>query len=673
MNDAKIEEILSQMTFEEKAAMLSGAGSMQTAGVPRLGVEPKRFADGPHGIRTDKEKNCTMFPNLCCVGSSWDRELVEEMGRGLAADCIEHGVDMLLGPGINIKRYMLCGRNFEYLSEDPVVSGELGAAYINGLQKCGVGASLKHFAVNNQEQYRFEMSAELDERTLREIYLKGFEIAVKKSQPMSVMCAYNKVNAIYCSENKLLQQDILRDEWGFEGFVVSDWNAVHDKPKSIKYGLDLQMPKGEDGVGKVKEGLENGTITMDDVDTAVRRMIKFHLMPKPQKREYDRGTQHDLAKRIASAGTVLLENKNEVLPAVDGKYKKIAVIGEFAERPLITGQGSAAVYPDERYIDSPLEELRKSLPETEIVYKQFYSKSELPDLERRSPWIKLYDFNEFTSDCDLVILFMGAMNSHDTEFFDRPTAGLSFIYEMYIEEAYKRGKKTVLVLQNGGAMLLDKWKDKVDAIVEMWLGGEAAGSAAAEVLCGEVNPSGKLAETFPKLMRSDIDYPGDGLKVIYKEGLDVGYRYYDKHTDEILYPFGYGLSYTSFEYSNCSINMLENGIEVEFDLENTGEYDGSEVIQIYVSDPVSVIDKPVKELKDFEKIFLKKGEKRRIKRILDVNALAYYNIMLKDWIIEDGEYDILIGSSSLDIRLSGSVEYNKNHYTLYADTRAIVG
>lgn len=665
-----VKSVLNQMTLEEKLELLSGSASMSTNGVERLGVKVKNLSDGPHGVRND-EDTCVAFPNLCLVGATWNKEIVKKLGDALARDCIEHDIDMLLGPGINIKKNILCGRNYEYFSEDPVLSGELGAAYIEGLQELGVGASLKHFALNNQEKYRFVASSEIDERTMREIYLKGFEIAVKKSNPVSVMCAYNKVNGIFCSENKYLLTDILRNEWGFNGFVVSDWEAVHNKGKSIKAGLDLQMPPESDCFEKAKAALDNGEITIADVDTAVERLLKFILSEKPQRLHYDRNAQHQTAAEIASEGVVLLKNEEDILPITKEKYKRIGVIGEFADKPLFTGQGSAHMPTKDCYVDSPVKKLIENVPEIDIEYKEYYKKGALPS---DSPWCLLWELDEFVSDKDLLVVFAGSMEFEDTEFVDRTTAHLNKLYEMFLYElSRKKDKKIVLVLQNGGALLLNDWKDKFGAIVEMWIAGEAGGQAIADVLTGKVNPSGKLPETFPVALRDDMEYPGDGLKVSYKEGLDVGYRYYDKHPEEIVYPFGFGLSYTTFEYSNLELEQTETNIKVRFEIKNTGKCAGAEVAQIYVSDPESAVSKPVKELKAFEKVFLQPEESKKVEVDIPMAELAYYNIMLRDWVIEDGDYNILVAASSQDIRLSQTINYHKNLYTVKVDKRAVVG
>lgn len=647
-----------KLTFEEKTKLLTGFGNMQTFEIKDKNIYSLNFADGPHGIRADKEDNCTHFPNLCNLASSWSVETAFLMGQALAKDCIMHNIHVLLAPGVNIKRHIFCGRNFEYFSEDPVLAGELAAGYINGLQHLGVKACLKHLAANNQEYDRLVVSVEIDERTLREIYLKPFEIAVRKSNPASVMCAYNKVNGIWCSENKYLLKDILKNEWRYDGVVISDWGAVQDISRAVNAGLDLQMPPNNKITEQLLTGIKNGKVTEDAINDSALRMLKFIERKQKNDISYDRDEQHNTAKKIAADGMVLLKNENMVLPITANKYKKISVIGEYAVSPLIAGQGSAMVYQKDEYTDNPLEELKKRLPEVEFNYIELYKKRELP---KDMMWPQCASFRKKISDSDLIVFFAGSMESEDTEAFDRNSATINPNVGFFINEAKKVNKPIVIVLQNGGALILDRWEKKVDSIIEMWLAGESAGGAIADILCGNINPSGKLSETFPNRMRTDLEYPGDGYKIEYKERFDVGYRYYDKHPDEILYPFGHGLSYTNFEYSNLALDKKESNIEISFDIKNIGEFDGAEVVQLYVGDPVSTVVKPIKELKKFNKIYLKSGETKRVNMTLDYADFSYYNVMLKDFVVENGRYDIYVASSSQDIRLKTTFIQNDNN------------
>ncbi|MBR4872959.1 MAG: glycoside hydrolase family 3 C-terminal domain-containing protein [Clostridia bacterium] len=643
---------------------------MSTAAIERLGVDGQSLADGPHGVRIPVENNCTHFPNLCNLGSCWDVENAYRMGQAIADDCIEHGVRMILGPGINIKRYMLCGRNFEYLSEDPVLSGELAAGYINGVESQGVATSLKHFAVNNQERYRIEASADVDERTLREIYLRGFEIAVKKSNPTSVMCAYNKVNSVWCSEHHQLLTEILKDEWGYEGLVVSDWGAVHDICKAIRAGLDLQMPRNAKIFEHLKEGIERGDVTMEEIDRAVERVLRFVTRPRPEKKPYDRDAQHAIAREIAAKGIVLLKNEKETLPLTEEKYKRIAVVGEYGVNPLVSGQGSAEVLQKPEYVDNPMQELQRLMPHTEFVYNECYKKA---SFSQEMLWPKLGAFKTFVKECDAVLMFVGAQESEDTEKFDRRAPFMNPNYGMYVEAAVSTGKKVVVICQSGGAMIFDNEIRKAQAIVQMWLGGEASGGAIADVLTGKINPQGKLSETFPTKMRTDIEYPGNGLYMEYAEKLNVGYRYYDRHPDEICYPFGHGLSYTTFAYSHLSF-VKEDGWKATFRIRNTGTVFGTEIAQVYISDPVSTVPKPLKELKKFVKVELQPGEEKEVAVEIEERDLAYFNVSLHRWVAEDGKYQVLIGSSSRDIRLEGTLMHeNKKDYTIVRTGEDMIG
>ena len=643
-----LDAVVKELTLEEKAALLTGATSMTTGEVEKLQLKAKRFADGPHGVRVPRVTGSTSFPNLCCVGATWNKDLVYELGQALGDECIERDVDLLLAPGINIKRTPLCGRNFEYFSEDPIVSGELGAAYINGVQSRGVGTSLKHFALNNQEVYRNLISVEIDLRVMREIYLKGFEIAIKKSNPRSVMNSYNKVFSIWTAENKYLLTDILKKEWGYDGFVISDWGSVQDICRSLCAGMDLQMPRNENILEQLSAGLAEGRITMDVIDGAVKAVLGFLFTEKPTAvKPFDRAQQHAVARKVAADGIVLLKNEKNALPLTSRKYKRIAVMGEYAVAPLISGQGSAEVYPGEENIDSPLEELKKSLGEdVEITYLEAIKRRELP---AKMIWPQRTLWQEFVKDADAVVIFAGAMESEDTEQFDRLSASLNPNFEYLIDRVCKFNPNVIVVLQSGSAVIPGPWRNKANAIVQMWLAGEGAGGAIADVLTGTVNPSGKLPETFAKVARTDLEYPGDGSKIRYSEGFDIGYRYYDKHPEQICYPFGYGKSYTSFGYSDFSVQRKGNQLALSCKLTNTGDMDGSEVIQIYVGKEESMVTRAVKDLKAFEKIFLKKGETKQVDISLDIQDLSYFNIMLNQWVVEPGEYEVMFATSARDI------------------------
>ena len=668
----KIKQILRELSIEEKSAILTGKGGMSICGAERLGISDAELADGPHGVRIEhgEKYNCTSFPCLAALGSSWDRETAYEMGKAIAADCIEHGKDMILAPGANIKRTDLCGRNFEYFSEDPVLTGEMAAAYINGVQELGVGTSLKHFAVNNQEVDRLFVNAEIDERTMREIYLKGFQIAIEKSNPTSLMCAVNKVNAVLCSENKHLLTDILKNDWKYDGFIMSDWGCAKDIAKSVSAGLDLMMPSKGDISDTIKKCLEDGTVTEEEIDNAVGRILRFLINHKLKNIEYDRKKQHDIAKKIAEESIVLLKNEKNILPITDKKYKKIVVIGEYADKPVISGYGSSKVYVSEQYIDSPLECMKKLLPDTEITYIPLYSTDRYFDDSHFNLLAQL----DPVDDADAVVMFVGRQQSVETEGTDRISSHIDSYYEFFIKRIYPRNSNIVLVMQTGSTVLPLTWQEKVKGIVEMWYGGEAAGGAIADVICGKTNPSGKLAETFPLKSRSDIDYPGDGYKVCYDEKWRVGYRYYDLNPREIWFPFGHGLSYTNFEYSELNITPISNGVKISFSIKNIGKTDGKEVVQLYVSDRVSTVSMPDKELKDFAKVFVPAGQTKRVEFTLSDSQLAYYNTSLGKWVVEPGVFDILVGASSRDIRLRGEYVYDKEcEYTLNYSAEQIMG
>ena len=667
----EIQEILKQMTLEEKILLLTGAQSMQTHSCERLGVPAKNLADGPHGVRDyEPGTNCTTMPSLCAVGATWSKEMAYKNGETMGKDCVHDNKQMILGPGLNIKRNPLNGRNFEYVSEDPVLTGEIAGNVIKGIEDQGIGTSAKHFACNSMEVYRTEISAEIDERTLREIYLRGFEIAAKIGHPTSLMCSYNKINSIWTSENKWLLTEVLRNDWGYDGMVVSDWGAVHDESKAIAAGLDLRMPNCEVMVERVKQGLADGKVTEEEIDTAAARVLKFLLRPIPEDKGYDRDAQHRAAQDVAREAICLLRNEGGLLPLTPGKVKKIAVTGEYAVKPYINGQGSAEVFSDEAYIDTPLECLRRNLPGVQVDYCDYLTHKH-PD---RMLWHYFRAKMGAIEDYDAVLVFTGVQPSQDSENLDRYDNHVAGYIENVLRNVWLHNPKCILVLTSGSSTFHSPNADKFPAIVQMWPTGEGAGQAIADVLTGKVNPSGKLSETFPKGMRKDLDVYGDGLKLEYAEKWRVGYRYYDLHPEEIWFPFGHGLSYTEFTYGNPSLEKNGTGYTLSFDLTNSGAVDGAEAVQIYIGDPVSTVSKPVKELKEFDKFFLKAGETRRVTFELPAQDFAYYNVMLHDWIVESGRYDIYVASSSRDIRLKLSAMYdNPQCYTMQKMQEDMIG
>jgi beta-glucosidase len=664
-----IKLLIKEMTLEEKASLCSGLDFWHLKGIDRLEIPSIMVTDGPHGLRKQQESAdhlglynsvpATCFPSAVGLASTWNRSLVEKVGVALGEECQAEDVAVLLGPGANIKRSPLCGRNFEYFSEDPYLSSELAASHIKGVQSEGVGTSLKHFAANNQEYRRMSIDAVVDERTLREIYLASFENAVKKSQPWTVMCSYNKVNGEYASENKTLLTDILKDEWGFEGFVVSDWGAVNERAKGLEAGLELEMPSSN-GLGdrKIVEAVQNGKLTEEKLNLAVERLLNIIFKAVDNNKEnatYDVEEHHQLAREVARESMVLLKNEDFILP-----FKKegtIAVIGEFAKTPRYQGGGSSHVNPTK--LENILEEVEKAAPNVNVLYAQGYELNN--DAIDENLWTEA---KEAAIQADVAVLFVGLPDRYESEGYDREHLRLPDNHRVLIEAVADVQPNVVVVLSNGAPVEMP-WIDKVKGLLEGYLGGQALGGAIADLMFGEANPSGKLAETFPKELRhnpSYLNFPGEGDKVEYKEGLFVGYRYYDAKGIEPLFPFGYGLSYTSFEYSNLSINkeeILDNGIvEVSVTVNNTGDVVGKEIVQLYVRDVESTVIRPAKELKGFEKVQLQPGEEKIVTFSLDKRSFAYYNVDIADWHVESGVFEILVGKSSADIQLKGRIQVN---------------
>ncbi len=683
-----IKEIIRQLTLEEKTVLLTGGGALKTAENERLGIPKLEMSDGPHGIRRllkhpnpIHEQKCNIqggdvcFPTASAMGSTWNRDLIYETGMAIAADCMEEGVQMLLAPGVNMKRTPLCGRNFEYFSEDPVLSGELGAAFIKGVQETGVAASLKHFAVNNQEIERSSISVEVDDRTLREYYLKPFEIAVEKGKPKSVMCAYNKLGGIWCSENRWLLKDLLREEWGYDGLVVSDWHAVHSPAKSLAAGLELQMPKNEKITECLKDGIGKGIITEDDIDAALERYLTFLfnvLKETKEKKPYDRKRQHEIAKKGALEAITLLKNENNILPIIRQKYKRIAVFGTFAEDTVIMGGGSSRVTVEKESIEKPIDFIRQLAPsDMEIIYEPLYDKV-------TSGMEMFRTIHQITREIDLAIIFVANEHEYETEGIDRSRLTFSDYMNDCINEINKYCPNTVVVMQTGACTAPLGWKDSVKGLIQMGYVGEAGGSAIAEILYGIENPCGKLSETFITSVRSDLDYPGDGRKVWYREGMFVGYRYYDKHPEDVWFSFGHGLSYTQFQYSDLVITPesskdSEQKVTVKFHVRNIGDRIGKEIVQLYIKQEDSIVMKPVKELKAFDKVLLQAGEEKEITFNLDTEAFSYYNTYLKSWHVESGEYQIMVGASATDLRLTADyhILWDKD-YTIDLKHKAII-
>ncbi|HNE04592.1 MAG TPA: glycoside hydrolase family 3 C-terminal domain-containing protein, partial [Anaerolineales bacterium] len=568
----------------------------------------------------------------------------------LAEECIALNVDVLLGPGVNMKRSPLNGRNFEYFSEDPFLAGELAANFINGVQSKGVGTSLKHYAANNQEFQRFSISAEIDERTLREIYLPAFEKAVKQAQPWTVMCSYNKVNGTFASEHHQLLTKILKDEWGFEGLVVSDWGAVRNRVAALKAGLDWEMPGPQDlRVKAVVEAVRSGELNEATLDESVRRILRVVFKSKETPKgngSFDVDAHHELARKIATEGVVLLKNDG-LLPLKD--HQHIAVIGRSAESAHFQGGGSSHINPTK--VAMPYKELQSRAENAELTYAEGYP----TDNSFQQGMID--DAVGLAEAADVAILYIALPTFKESEGYDRKDLDLTVQQIALIKAVSKVQPNTVVVLNNGAPVAMSEWIDGVPAVLEGWMMGQAGGAALADILFGRVNPSGKLAETFPLKLTdtpSHINWPGGAGKVHYGEGIFIGYRYYDTKEIPVLFPFGHGLSYTTFEYSNAKVSSKNfkdvDGLTVTVDVKNTGKLAGKETVQVYVHDQKSDLMRPVKELKGFAKVDLQPGETKTVSIHLDFRAFAYYHPEHKQWITEDGDFDILIGSSSADIR-----------------------
>ncbi len=673
MGNLNIEEILNHLSLEEKASLCSGADSWHTEAIERTGLPAVMLSDGPHGLRKqdettyqigpDESIKAVCFPTASAMACSFDRELIYKAGAALGEECQSEDINVLLGPGINMKRSPLCGRNFEYYSEDPYLAGELGAAFVNGVQSQGAGTSLKHFAANNQEWRRMSISSEMDERTLREIYLAAFEKVVKKAQPWTIMCSYNRINGTYSCENNWLLNKVLRDEWGFKGLVMTDWGAMNNRIEAIKAGLDLEMPSSHGETDKLLvAAVKDGSLPEEVLDKAVRRVLELADKSVTNKKQttYNKEEHHRLAKNTAVNSAVLLKN-NGILPLSGNE--KIAVIGKFADIPRIQGGGSSHINCFKT--ESALEALGNQ-------YNYTYSQGYNTDKDETDKSL-LEEAVKNAADADVAVIFAGLPDSFESEGFDRTHLDMPECQNHLIEEIYKVQKNIVVVLHNGSPVLMP-WLGKAGAVLEMYLAGQASGAAAADLLFGKANPSGKLAETFPLRLEDNpsyLDFPGSRDKVHYSEGIFIGYRYYDKRNMDVLFPFGHGLSYTTFRYSNISIEkdgVITNGnpltlnacdtdkIKVYVDITNTGNMAGAEIVQLYVKNFIGLENRPEKELKNFDKVFLEPGETKTVCMELCFRSFAYYNETLKDWFVESGTYGILIGASSRDIRCSSDIK-----------------
>jgi beta-glucosidase len=691
-----VEKVLSELTLEEKATLTSGVGFWNTAPIERLGVPSITLSDGPHGIRRAPQGDqigigdsypATCFPPATALGSSWDPELAETVGRALGQEANALDVQVLLGPGINIKRSPLCGRNFEYFSEDPLVSGEMGAALIRGVQSQGVGTSLKHFAANNQETDRLRVSADVDERTLREIYLAGFERAVKDAAPTTVMCSYNRINGVYASENRWLLTDVLRDEWGFSGLVVSDWGAVNERADGTRAGLDLEMPgTGNVGPDAVLAAVRNGSLDEAALDAATRSVLTLVAEHAAGIRPADAGEpalapelaaeHHELARTVAARCAVLLKNEGGILPLK--RDASIAVIGEFARTPRYQGAGSSQIVPTE--LDDALGELRR-LSTGAVTFAAGYpstSSGTGPSTgsgtdpstgsgAEGSGTELLDEAVAAASAADAAVLFLGLPASAESEGFDRTDIDLPAEQIALLHAVADANENLVVVLSNGSVVKISDWDARAQAILEGWLLGQAGGGAIADILFGIANPSGRLAETIPLRLEDNpsyLNFPGAFGHVSYGEGVFVGYRWYDARNLEVSYPFGHGLSYTQFAYSDLVAEFHAGGtaptisatISVSFTITNTGSVAGREVAQVYVQAPSSHVERPERELRAFRVVLLAPGESQNVTLTLGARDLAYFHPLHKEWTVESGTVVLHVGASSRDLRLQASVD-----------------
>ena len=674
--------LLSRLTLDQKAALCLGSDFWHTAPAPAAGVEPVMLSDGPHGLRKQPDRAdhagiggsvpATCFPTAAALACSWDPGLAREVGVALGAEARAQDVAVVLGPGVNIKRSPLCGRNFEYLSEDPFLAGRLAAGLVDGLQSQQVGASVKHFAANNQETDRLRVSADVDERTLREIYLPAFEHVVTAARPWSVMCAYNKLNGEYASQHRWLLTGVLRDEWGFDGLVVSDWGAVHDRVAALAAGLDLEMPPDLGFSDRaIVAAVTAGQLPEAVLDQAVSRVLQLVLRARARRRaQPDAAAHHALARRAAAESLVLLKNDGGVLPLRDAPGLTVAVLGEFARVPRFQGAGSSQVSPTQ--VDVPLEELARALPSAALRFAAGFTAGPGPDgpapaEEALAEEALAEEALRAAAGADVVLCFLGLPASAESEGFDRvhidlPAAQTSLLGRLAAEVP---GTPVVVVLANGSVVRTSPWDHAAAAVVECWLAGQGAGGAIADVLTGAVSPSGRLAETIPVRLAdcpSYLNFPGEEGHVRYGEGIFVGYRGYDAATLPVSYPFGHGLSYTTFGYSSLRASQAGSAgrgdlvLTVTAEVRNTGRRAGQEVVQCYAGATAASVARPPWELKGFTKITLEPGAAREVHFTLTARDLSYWSVRQRGWVLEPGEFRIGVGASSRDIRLSQVIQ-----------------
>lgn len=653
--------IVAKLSRAEKIGLVSGQDFWHAKGLPAHGIAPVMLTDGPHGLRKQAGSAdhvglsdsvpATCFPTAVALGSTWDLDLLEEVGAALGRETRSEDVGVLLGPGLNLKRHPAGGRNFEYFSEDPVLSGKAAAALVRGIQSEGVGACLKHFAVNNQEAFRMRLDTIVDERTLRELYLTGFEIAVAESEPWTVMCAYNLVNGEHAGESRRLLTDILRTEWGFDGLVMSDWFAVADRPAGIHAGLDLEMPSSSGSWdGRVAAALESGDLAEADLDLACTRVVELALRVAAGQAAHpevgvDHEAHHRLARRAAAAGAVLLTNDGLLPLAASGR---IALIGAFAETPRYQGAGSSLVNPTR--LDTTLAVMRERLgSDAELAYAPGYR----ADSGDTNP-VLLAEARQAAAAADAVVLMIGLPASHESEGFDRSHLRLPADQETLVQVVTAANPRTAVVLVNGSPVELG-WTERPAALVEAYLGGQAGGSALVDVLFGDAEPGGRLAESFPVAaaeLPAHANFANHPTQVQYREGPYVGYRFHDTFEVAPRFCFGHGLGYTDFEYSELVVSGEGTELTVSATITNVGARAGAEVVQVYVRDVESTLPRPLQELKGFAKVGLEPGESSRVEIELGRRAFAVYDVATATWMVEAGAYEVRVGASSRDIRLT---------------------
>ena len=663
MDRDKIINLVSQMTLEEKASLCSGADFWHTEGVERLGIPKTLVSDGPHGLRKQKDGEtdhlglneaikAVCFPAGCAMASTFNRELLTEQGEHLGTECQAEGVSVLLGPAMNIKRSPLCGRNFEYLSEDPYVASELSTALVKGVQSKNVGTSPKHFAMNSQETRRMSVSSEADQRTMREIYLAAFEGMVKEAKPWTMMCSYNKINGTYAASNQWLLTDVLRKEWGFDGYVMSDWGAVDRRLSSLKAGLNLEMPGSSDRNDQlIVEAVKKGELDEAFLDESVAELLNIVFKYQENHDEtavFDYEGGHKMSQKVAQESMVLLKNDG-ILPL--SETEDIVFIGKYATSPRYQGGGSSHVnsFKITSAVDS-------TAGMKNVSFAQGFN-DEKDEIDEAM----VAEAVEAAKKAKVAVIFAGLPDSFESEGYDRKHMRMPDNQNYLIQEVVKVQPNTVVLLHNGSPVEMP-WIDDVKAILECYLGGQAVGTAQVNILFGKVNPSGKLAESFPRKLADNpahLNFPGEGDIVEFKEGIFVGYRYYDYKETDLLFPFGFGLSYTTFAYSNMTVDKTSmkdtDTVLVTVDVTNTGKVAGKEIVQLYVADQVSFVIRPKKELKGFEKIELAPGETKTVTFTLGKRSFAYWNIELGDWHVESGEFDLLIGKSCREIECQKTI------------------